>query len=100
MEDRIRRLEEKTDKLTEAIVTLAAVMEKLEYFNHRLDKADEYRKELNERITENNEKIHQLSLITVPQTNFINKAFWAGVTLFGTVAAGVVASIVTVVFTK
>lgn len=107
MEDRIKSLETGQDKIeravekiADAVITLAALEERMCSYRQRMDRADDHMKLMLEKVEKNQDRIQEITLQTVPQSNFISKAFWVGITVFGTVLATVVATVLATWFTK
>ena len=81
MEDRITRLEGKIDKLTEVVVALATVEEKIRSINHRLGNYENQMQGLYEQNKEITKSLAELTLKTLPQTELNSKFIWSGISV-------------------
>lgn len=81
MEDRISRLEVKIDKLTEVVVALATVEEKIRSINHRVGNYESQVNGLYDQNKEITKAITELTLKTVPSTEWNSKAIMGGISV-------------------
>ena len=81
MEDRISGLEGKIDKLTEAVVALATVEEKIRSMNHRVANVGNKMGGLYEQNKELTKAITDLTLKTVPSKEMNSKVIWSGISV-------------------
>lgn len=81
MEDRISRLEGKIDKLTEVVVALATVEEKIRSMNHRVGNYENQMNGLYEQNKELTKAITELTLKTVPPTEWNSKVIMGGISI-------------------
>jgi chromosome segregation ATPase len=81
VEDRITRLEGKIDKLTEVVVALATVEEKIRSINHRLGNYENQMQGLYEQNKEITKSLAELTLKTLPQTELNSKFIWSGISV-------------------
>ena len=77
MEERIARLEQKIDKLTDAVITLAAVEEKINSVNKRVDMADDSIEKMWESHTNLAKKFYE----TIPEAQQTARIFWTITTI-------------------
>lgn len=81
MEDRISRLEGKIDKLTEVVVTLATVEEKIRSINQRLSNYEDQITGMYLQNKEVTKALNELALKTLPNTEMNSKFIWTGVSV-------------------
>lgn len=93
MEDRITRLEVKIDKLTEVIVTLATVEEKIRSVNHRVANLENGIQTFYLELKEFKEDFHKLTLETKPAVESQSQFKWIAI-------ASAVGAIFTAIATK
>ena len=82
-EDRLNRIEQKLDKLTEVIVVIARVEEKMAANNSRLVSLERRVEKNEEIITDLKDNVRDNSSVV----NFADKSFWIIVGLVGSVLA-------------
>jgi hypothetical protein len=85
-EDRLTRIEDKLDKMSEAITLLARMEERMATLFKRMDKYDESQVRLTERIVE----IEKVTLQRGVVYHLIDKGFWLVVGAGFTWIAGVI----------